>query len=129
MRVCGNCLKYIERGGTEMRGGETKIFKKGGQAGSRGGCLKSGGLEPPYKLCKLFVTKEDVTSCQKLEFTTLFQLFKSCLMVELKIVQARNNCHMPGFCASIVLVFILGVKLFDCTMMGGSEKAWLKGAK
>ena len=43
MRVCGNCLKYIERGGTEMRGGETKIFKKGGQAGSKGGCLKRGG--------------------------------------------------------------------------------------
>ena len=24
-------------------------FKKGGQVGSKGGCLKKGGLEPPYK--------------------------------------------------------------------------------
>ena len=84
MKVGGNCLKYIERGGTEMRGGEIMIFKRGDKLGQ--GCLKKGGLEPPYELCKLFVTKEDVTSCQKLEFTTLFQLFKSCLMVEFKIV-------------------------------------------
>ena len=33
-------------------GGETKILKcrGGGQAGSRGGCVKKRGLEPPYKL-------------------------------------------------------------------------------
>ena len=30
-------------GGTENRGGGSKDFKKGGLAGSRGGCLKNGG--------------------------------------------------------------------------------------
>ena len=34
-------------GGTEMRGGETKILERGwGHAGSRGGCLKKGGWNP-----------------------------------------------------------------------------------
>ena len=48
----GNCLKYLKRGGTEKRGGDTNILKRwgGGQAGSRGGFLKKGGLEPPYEL-------------------------------------------------------------------------------
>ena len=27
------------------------ILKRGGGAGSRGGCLKKGGMEPPYELC------------------------------------------------------------------------------
>ena len=35
----GNCLKYIKRGGTEKRGGDTKFLKRRGQAGSRGECL------------------------------------------------------------------------------------------
>ena len=38
----GNTLKG---GGTEKRGGETEILKRG-QAGSRGGCLKKGGWNP-----------------------------------------------------------------------------------
>ena len=38
----GNCLKYLKMGGTEQRGGDTKILKKEGQAGSRSGCLKTG---------------------------------------------------------------------------------------
>ena len=33
--------------GTENRGGEPKIVKKGGQAGSRGVCLKKGGGSNP----------------------------------------------------------------------------------
>ena len=40
-------------GGTEKAGGKTKILKKGGQAGSKGGCLKKGvggGLEPFYEI-------------------------------------------------------------------------------
>ena len=45
----GNCLKYLKRGGTEKRGGETKILKRG-ELGSKGGCLKKGGLEPSYEL-------------------------------------------------------------------------------
>ena len=47
MRVGGgDCLKYFKKGGTEKRGGETKILKRG-KAGSRvGGCLKRGGLSP-----------------------------------------------------------------------------------
>ena len=38
----GNTLKG---GGTEKRGVETEILKRG-QAGSRGGCLKKGGWNP-----------------------------------------------------------------------------------
>ena len=48
----GNCLKYLKRGCDITEGKGHKDFKKGGQAGSRGGCLKKGGgLEPPYELC------------------------------------------------------------------------------
>ena len=36
--------------GCMRMGGETKILKGGGQAGSRSGCLKKGRLEPPYEL-------------------------------------------------------------------------------
>ena len=46
-----NCLKYLKRGWNRKEGRGNKDFKKGGQAGSRGGCLKKGGLEPPYELC------------------------------------------------------------------------------
>ena len=42
----------LKGSGTENRGGKTKILKRGGgQAESRGGCLKKeGGQEPPYEL-------------------------------------------------------------------------------
>ena len=53
----GNCLKYLKRGWNRKEGRGNKDFKKGGQAGSRGGCLKKGGLEPPYKLWLLTVLK------------------------------------------------------------------------
>ena len=47
----GDCLKYLKRGWNRKQGRGHKGFKKGGQAESRGGCLKKGGgLEPPYKL-------------------------------------------------------------------------------
>ena len=37
----GNCLKYLERGGTERRGEETKILKRGGgKLGQWVGALK-----------------------------------------------------------------------------------------
>ena len=53
MMVWGDCLKYLKRGGTEQRGRYTQILE-GGQAGSRGECLKKQGgggvLEPSYKL-------------------------------------------------------------------------------
>ena len=39
----GNCLKYLKMGRTEKSGGETKIFKRGGQTGSMGGCPKKRG--------------------------------------------------------------------------------------
>ena len=45
----GNCLKNLKRGWNRKKGRGNKDFKKGGQAGSRGGALK-GGLEPPYEL-------------------------------------------------------------------------------
>ena len=46
----GGCLKYRKTGwkGKERR--ESKGLRKGGQSGSRGGCLEKGGLETPYKL-------------------------------------------------------------------------------
>ena len=34
-----------------MKGEETKIIKTWGKVGPRSGCLKKGGLEPPYELC------------------------------------------------------------------------------
>ena len=52
MRECGgNCQKYHERGWNRTEGTGHKDLKRGRQAGSRGGFLKKGGLEPPYKLC------------------------------------------------------------------------------
>ena len=49
----GNCPKYLKREWNRKQGRENKDFKKGGggQAESRGGCLKKeGGQEPPYEL-------------------------------------------------------------------------------
>ena len=40
MRVGGICLKYLKGGGTEKRGGETKILKRGGKLGQGVGALK-----------------------------------------------------------------------------------------
>ena len=53
MRVEGNYLKYLNSGCNRKEQRRNKDFKIGGQAGSRGGCLKRGGgwLEPPCKLC------------------------------------------------------------------------------
>ena len=45
MRV-GDCLKYLKRGWNKKEGRGNKDFKKGRQAGSRGGCLKKGGWNP-----------------------------------------------------------------------------------
>ena len=53
MRVVGTGIKYFKRGWNRKEGKESKDFKKWGQAGSMGGCLKNGG-EPPYKLCLIF---------------------------------------------------------------------------
>ena len=54
----GICMRVRELSKIPWKGVETKDlrehkdFKKGGQAGSMGGCLKvGGGLEPPYELC------------------------------------------------------------------------------
>ena len=57
----GNCLKYINRGGTEKRGGETKILKMGGKLGQGVDALKRRGLETPYELCKNNGLMEDST--------------------------------------------------------------------
>ena len=40
----GNYLKYLKRGWNRKEGRRNKDFKKGGQAGSRGGCLRKGGV-------------------------------------------------------------------------------------
>ena len=47
-RTVYNTLKW---GGTEQRGGDTKIIKRRGKLGQGVGSLKRGrGLEPPYEL-------------------------------------------------------------------------------
>ena len=45
-RTVENTLKRCE---TEQKGGSTKILKRGGQAVSRGGCLKKGGDWNPLR--------------------------------------------------------------------------------
>ena len=42
-----NCLKYLKRGVTEKRGGETKILKRGGKMGQGMGALKRTGAGTP----------------------------------------------------------------------------------
>ena len=39
----GDCLKYLKRGWNIKEGRGHKNLKQGGQAGSRGGCLKRWG--------------------------------------------------------------------------------------
>ena len=41
--VGGNCVKCLKRERNRKKGRGNKDFKKGGQAGSRGGYLKMGG--------------------------------------------------------------------------------------
>ena len=41
-----------------------QIFSKGGQAGSRGGCLKKGKLEPPYELWSLYIPIMEYTEAE-----------------------------------------------------------------
>ena len=46
--------------GTEQRGGDLKILKRDGQAGSRGGCLKKkggGGVGAPLRTMKYISRK------------------------------------------------------------------------
>ena len=40
----------IKRGGTEQRGGDTNILKRGGKLGQGVAALKRGVLEHPYEL-------------------------------------------------------------------------------
>ena len=42
-----NCLKYLERRWNKREGRGHKDFKKGRQVGSKGGCLKKGGVHNP----------------------------------------------------------------------------------
>ena len=44
----GDCLKYLQKGGTEKWGAETKILKRG-QAESRKGCLRKGRAGTPLQ--------------------------------------------------------------------------------
>ena len=56
----GNYLKYLKREWDRKEGRRNKDFKKrGGESGSRGGCLKKGGggHEPPYELCTFIKNK------------------------------------------------------------------------
>ena len=46
MKVGRNCLNTLKMGRIEQREGNKKILKRGGGAGSRGGCLKKGAWNP-----------------------------------------------------------------------------------
>ena len=46
MRVGVTVQNTLKEGETEKRGRGVKILKRGGQAGSRDGCLKKGGWSP-----------------------------------------------------------------------------------
>ena len=43
----GNYPKYLKRGWNRKEGRENEDYKKGEQAGSRGGCLKKEGADTP----------------------------------------------------------------------------------
>ena len=61
----GNCLKYLNRGWKRKEGRGNKDFKKGGgQAGSRGWCLKKGGSLKPLQTM-------DIQVCEKSSETYL----------------------------------------------------------
>ena len=48
MRIGGECLKYLKRGGIEKREGDTKILKEGGgQVGQGVDALKRGRARTP----------------------------------------------------------------------------------
>ena len=49
-RVGGTVLNTSKEGGTEQRGVEAKILKRGGQARSKDGCLKKGVAGTPLIL-------------------------------------------------------------------------------
>ena len=54
MRVGETVENTLKGGGTEKRGGETKIFKRG-QAGSRGEYLKKGVAGTPLQTMRLIL--------------------------------------------------------------------------
>ena len=59
----------------QKRGEGTQRFKEEGKAGSRGGCLKKGGLESPYKLCLHLHKKKNKKQKQKNK--KIFQSYES----------------------------------------------------
>ena len=55
----GNCLKYLKRGWNRKEGRGNKDFKKVGQAGPRGGCLKKGGAGTPLQTMGMHIEAHD----------------------------------------------------------------------
>ena len=63
----GNCVIYLKRGWNRKKGMANKHLKREGgegQAGSRGGCLKKGALETPYKLCLSNIHKDGLNQLE-----------------------------------------------------------------
>ena len=54
-----NCLKYLKMGWNRKEGSGNKDFKKGAQAGSRGGCLKKGGTGTPLRTMIQFLQSSE----------------------------------------------------------------------
>ena len=62
-------------------------------------------------------------SCQKLDFTTVFQFLKSCQKVKLKL----SKLMRAVVCQDFVFTFILGVELFNYVVHGGKSARDLLG--
>ena len=76
---------------------------------------------------RLFVIKYLSQRCHQLSkarFNNFVPAFQKLSKGGTEIVQARDSCRMPGFCASIVFAFSLGVELRG--RLGGSlrELGW-----
>ena len=80
----GNCVKYLKKGWNRKEGRGNKNFKKRGQAGSRGGCLKSlktmgvgvGGVGGGFQgKVKYLNNCTEVCRLKKCNISQLFHLF------------------------------------------------------
>ena len=75
-----------------------KDFKNGGQAGSRGGCLKKGGLESPSNYDR-----------QKLKFIKFYSHSSSSYEKNLKSISVRernSGGKVSKWCKVITCIFI-----------------------
>ena len=91
MRVGGTVCNTLKGGGTEKRGGDTKILKRGEASWAKGGALKrSGGWNP----------LTNYVYYQGLEITTKFAL-QICIANSFQKIITQNNCSKLTVMGSI----------------------------